>query len=133
MIGRREVVLGGGMTALAVASGLSAAIPSPIVRTRSGLIRGRQMNGVRVFTGIPYAEPPIGPLRFKAPRPAKPWSGEFAAVRPAATPPQNADPALPPPVPISEDCLQLNVWAPGGRGPHPVFVWIYGGGNSTGG
>ena len=133
MIGRREVVLGGGMTALAVASGLSAAIPSPVVRTRSGLIRGRQMNGVRVFTGIPYAEPPIGSLRFKAPRPAKPWSGEFAAVRPAATPPQNTDAALPPPVPISEDCLQLNVWAPEGPGPHPVFVWIYGGGNSTGG
>lgn len=104
----------------------------PGVETRSGPVRGRSANNVRIFTGIPYAEPPIGPLRFKAPRPALSWSGELDATVPAATPPQNADPPLPPVVPISEDCLQLNVWAPPGPGPYPVFVWIYGGGNHTG-
>jgi para-nitrobenzyl esterase len=104
----------------------------PIAVTKSGLVRGRLADDIRIFTGIPYAEPPIGPLRFKAPRPAPPWSGELDATVPAATPPQNADPPLPPVAPISEDCLQLNVWAPSGAGPHPVFVWIYGGGNRTG-
>lgn len=104
----------------------------PLVETRTGMVRGRSANGVRVFTGIPFAEPPVGPLRFKAPRPVTPWRGEFDATAPAATPPQNADPPLPPVAPISEDCLQLNVWVPPGPGPYPVFVWIYGGGNHTG-
>lgn len=103
-----------------------------VVSTRSGLVRGRSADGVRTFTGIPYAEPPIGPLRFKAPRPAASWLGEFDATRPAATPPQNPDLSLPPVAPLAEDCLQLNVWAPQGEGPYPVFVWIYGGGNYTG-
>jgi para-nitrobenzyl esterase len=103
-----------------------------VVNTRSGVIRGRVIDGIRVFTGIPYAEPPVGTRRFKAPRPAIGWRGEFDATVPAATPPQNVDPPLPPATAISEDCLQLNVWAPGAPGPHPVFVWIYGGGNQTG-
>jgi para-nitrobenzyl esterase len=133
VIGRRQIVLGGALTALTAAMGVSAEVPAPLVRTVNGLVRGRQTNGVRAFTGIPYAEPPVGPLRFRAPRPARPWAGQFDATRPAATPPQNTDPALPPPVPISEDCLQLNIWAPAGPGPYPVFVWIYGGGNVSGG
>jgi para-nitrobenzyl esterase len=103
-----------------------------VVETRCGRVRGRISNGIRVFTGIPYAEPPVGPLRFKAPRPSKPWLGEFDATALAATPPQNVDPPLPPVTAMSENCLQLNVWAPRSTGPHPVFVWIYGGGNQTG-
>ena len=132
MIRRREFVLGLGMAASMAGSGLAAPRSGLVVGTRSGLVRGRLADGVRVFTGIPYAEPPIGPLRFKAPRPALSWQGELDAARPAATPPQNADPALPPVAPISEDCLQINVWAPQEQGPFPVFVWIYGGGNVTG-
>jgi para-nitrobenzyl esterase len=103
-----------------------------LVEIRTGMVRGRLANGVRIFTGIPYAEPPVGALRFKAPRPAVRWHGEWDATAPAATPPQNPDPPLPPVTRISEDCLQLNVWAPPGSGPYPVFVWIYGGGNRTG-
>jgi para-nitrobenzyl esterase len=114
--------------------------PGTLVETRSGAVRGRVVNGIRVFTGIPYAEPPVGPLRFEAPRPVTSWSDEFDATVPAATPPQNVDPPLPPAAAMSENCLQLNVWAPRASlgapsltaQSHPVFVWIYGGGNKTG-
>lgn len=132
MIRRREFVLGIGMAASVARIGLALPNPGLIVKTGNGLVRGRLADGVRVFTGIPYAEPPIGPLRFKPPRPAASWAGEFDATAPAATPPQNPDPPLPPVAPISENCLQLNVWAPSGPGPYPVFVWIYGGANHTG-
>jgi para-nitrobenzyl esterase len=133
MIGRRELLAGAGMATLFATAGRADIHPTPTVRTRNGLIRGREIDGVLTFTGIPYGAPPIGPLRFKPPRPAAPWLGQFDATRPAATPPQLEDPALPPSAPMSEDCLQLNVWAPKAAGPSPVFVWIYGGGNSSGG
>jgi para-nitrobenzyl esterase len=119
------------MSAL-IGAGRTSDLRSPLVVTHSGAVRGRYRNGVQAFTGIPYGEPPIGPLRFSAPRPARPWRGEFHALRDASTPPQNDDPALPPVAPPSEDCLELNVWVPQGVGPFPVFFWIYGGGNSTG-
>ena len=128
MTRRRQFLLGLGATALA---GASSQRPL-VVRTRSGLVSGTRRNGVNVFTGIPYAEAPSGPLRFKAPRPMHPWSGVFEATTPAKTPPQPDDPSLPAAAPLSEDCLQLDVWAPERPGPFPVFVWIYGGGNSTG-
>jgi para-nitrobenzyl esterase len=120
------------MAASVAGAGFAAPAPGLIVKTRNGLVRGRLVHGVRTFTGIPFAEPPIGALRFKAPRPARSWPGELDATTAAATPPQNADPSLPPVVPISENCLQINVWAPQGHGPYPVFMWIYGGGNFTG-
>ncbi len=128
---RREFLLGLGVTAVV---GTASAAPkgSPIVRIRSGLIRGVNHDRINAFTGIPYAEAPAGPLRFKAARPVKPWNGVLDTVSPARTPPQPTDPSLPPVTPLSEDCLQLNVWAPDHGGPAPVFVWIYGGGNSTG-
>jgi para-nitrobenzyl esterase len=128
---RREFLVGVGMASLAGA-GMASDRPPPVVHIRNGRVRGRFEHGVRVFTGIPYAEPPVGRLRFKASRPARPWRGELEALGDARTPPQNEDPSLPPVAPISEDCLQLNVWAPAGPGPYPVFVWIYGGGNYTG-
>src|SRR5580698_10216826 len=131
MIDRRQLLVGLGMSALVGAVGASNP-HSPVVMTRSGAVRGRQGDGVRIFTGIPYAQAPVGPLRFKAPRAVLPWSGEFPALRDASTPPQDEDPSLPRVAPISEDCLQLNVWAPAGKGPFPVFFWIYGGGNSSG-
>jgi para-nitrobenzyl esterase len=128
---RRDFLLGVGVAALPGA-GWSGEHAEPLVRLRSGAVRGRLVHGVRVFTGIPYARAPVGELRFKPPRPAPAWQGEFAAVEPARTPPQPIDPSLPPANSLSEDCLQLNVWAPDGPGPFPVLVWIYGGGNSTG-
>src|SRR5258706_11824101 len=104
----------------------------PVVRIRSGLVRGRRKDGIRAFTGIPYAQAPVGALRFRPPRPVLPWAGELDATAPARVPPQDADPALPQAGPMSEDCLQLNVWATEESGSHPVLVWVYGGGNVTG-
>ena len=132
MIRRREFLVGVGMAAYLGGAALAAPTAALTVNTRSGKVRGRWAHGIRAFTGIPFADPPIGELRFKAPRPAQSWVGELDATLPAATPPQNVDPSLPPAAPLSENCLQLNVWAPEGPGPYPVFVWIYGGGNASG-
>ncbi len=132
MVGRRRFVLGGAMAVFFAAADSRAADSPPVVRIRDGLVRGRLTDSVRAFTGIPYAQPPVGPLRFCPPRPPLPWSGQLDATRPTQVPPQDTDPALPQAMPMSEDCLQLNVWTPRAPGPHPVLVWIYGGGNGTG-
>ena len=92
---------------------------------------------VRRFLGIPYAAPPVGPLRWKPPQPAAAWDG----VRSATTfGPRCMQTHLYPDMVFrdsgpSEDCLTLNVWAPAGKNtaPLPVMVWIYGGGFVTGG
>ncbi len=55
----------------------------PAVRVRNGLVRGRRIEGIRAFTGIPYAQAPVGPLRFRPPRPVRPWVGELDATVPA--------------------------------------------------
>lgn len=98
------------------------------VRTPLGVLRGVAERGVRVFRGVPFAAPPVGSLRFSSPEPAKAWSG----VRDALTFAPAAFQPGAPSVPQSEDCLYLNVWAPAGGGPHPVFVWIHGGGFTGG-
>ena len=81
-----------------------------------------EAGGVISFKGIPYAAPPVGALRWRAPQPVKPWQGVLDASEfgPSCMQPDD--------VPKSEDCLTLNVWRPGelGRAP-PVMVWIYGG------
>jgi para-nitrobenzyl esterase len=93
--------------------------------------------GIRCFRGIPYAAPPVGALRFRAPAPVIPWSG----VRPSGAFGRNAmqgivfDDIDPYTVGISEDCLYLNVWTPavlGGSERLPVMVWIHGGGFAVG-
>jgi para-nitrobenzyl esterase len=119
-------------TALLIASALfsSTALAAPI-RTQSGLLEGVEQSGVTVFKGIPFAAPPVGPLRWRPPAPPTAWSG----VRSAATfspiclqRGAYTEDSLP--EPMSEDCLYLNVWVPAGAHdkPLPVMVWIYGGG-----
>ena len=115
---------------LSLCSGMSGASP-PTVRIDSGLIQGTVDDNVAVYKGIPFAAPPTGQLRWRAPEAAKPWKG----VRKAETfPPQCSQlgPPLPtmPEEPTSEDCLYLNVWAPlrQENHKHPVIVFFYGGG-----
>jgi len=104
----------------------------PIVETRSGRVEGFARDGVLVFRGIPYAQPPVGPLRFRAPRREQPWTGvrsglEFgpsAPQRPLALPLPGMDVGS-----CDEDCLTLNVTTPAAdTGRRPVLVWIHGGG-----
>src|SRR5262245_44783368 len=99
-----------------------------IVRTWSGQVRGqaRDERGVLAFTGIPYAAPPVGPLRWRAPQAPLPWHD----VRDASTFGAACLSSLandPRPGPRSEDCLTLNVWtaatAPDEK--RPVMAWIH--------
>jgi para-nitrobenzyl esterase len=111
---------------------LSAAAPTasgPVVATRSGPVSGVTANGVTSFKGIPYAAPPIGPLRWKPPQPPAPWTAVRAAnaYGPICMQPRLATANA---LPMSEDCLSLNVWVPADAAPGaklPVMVWIHGG------
>jgi para-nitrobenzyl esterase len=105
-------------------------------RTGAGVVRGRVEGGLRVFRGVPFAKPPVGPLRFRPPEPPDPWEGvrDAIAFAPASMQPAHAGPiAGMSRAPSSEDSLYLNVWAPLTPGPHPVFVWIHGGREFVGG
>ena len=99
-----------------------------IVETDAGPVRGVVSDEVRSFQGIPYAAPPVGPLRWRAPRPASAWSQLRDATRPGDRCPQVGTSY----VEIAsdtEDCLVLNVTTPRGAGaPRPVMVWIHGDG-----
>ena len=106
------------------------------VKTKLGVVEGKQDGQVRAYLGIPYAAPPVGALRWREPMPAASWKG----VRQATTfgphcmqAPFFADMVFRDPGP-SEDCLTLNVWTPAktGSAKLPVMVWIYGGGYQGG-
>ncbi|GAA4543413.1 carboxylesterase/lipase family protein [Pseudonocardia xishanensis] len=96
------------------------------VRTAAGRVRGRTEAGVAVFRGIPFAEPPVGRLRFAAPAPRRPWTGVRDASVFGPPPPQ---PGL---SDAGEDWLTLNVWSPDLAAGLPVMVWIHGGAYAVG-
>ncbi|MBW8303492.1 MAG: carboxylesterase family protein, partial [Brevundimonas sp.] len=109
--------------------------PMPRVAVEQGVLVGREAEGVRSFKGVPYARPPAGDLRWRSPRPAEAWSRERDAGAAGAIcvqPPAKGDNGVGP-LPMSEDCLTLIVWAPPERaGPLPVMGWIHGGGLNNG-
>ncbi|HXA93391.1 MAG TPA: carboxylesterase family protein, partial [Steroidobacteraceae bacterium] len=103
---------------------------SVIIETTQGRVQGRAEGTILSWKGIPFAKPPLGVLRFRAPQPADSWSG----VR-DATQYGSACIQLPffsdvdAPIVGSEDCLTLNIWSPAtDERRRPVLVWIHGGG-----
>jgi para-nitrobenzyl esterase len=141
---RRFVVRGLAAAAFAIASAscveqgplMSVSPAPPIVHAPAGAIEGRMDGAIRVFKGIPYAAPPVGPLRWRPPQPAPAWPGvrAFTDFGPACVQPvfrtgsiyaQDVGPQ-------SEDCLSLNVWTPANARNAPVIVWIHGGALTTG-
>ncbi|MFJ8925060.1 carboxylesterase/lipase family protein [Streptomyces sp. NPDC102364] len=108
----------------------------PIADTEAGPVQGILCRDrtVSVFRGIPYAAPPVGELRWRPPEPPHPWEGVRQADRFGPMCPQAPTEAAATgvDVPMSEDCLSLNIWtgAPSRspEEPRPVLVWIYGGG-----
>lgn len=110
---------------------------APRVQTASGTVQGVNENGVVSFKGIPYARPPVGDLRWRAPQPVLPRDGVLAATAFGPSCVQQSIPATSiyndPPAAMSEDCLSLNVWAPEDAADAPVMVWIHGGSLRIGG
>jgi para-nitrobenzyl esterase len=119
-------------------------IASDNVQIETGVISGvkSETSDVIAFKGIPFARPPVGELRWKAPVPAIPWQGVKKCDVFGPSPMQSrpvpfmvyTSEFLIPEKPISEDCLYLNIWTQAAKGDKkPVFVWIYGGAFTSGG
>src|SRR5881397_2565570 len=127
---------------LVFVSGFRAVVPEP-VKTDAGLLSGTSAAapGVRVFKGIPFAAPPVGELRWRAPQPMAKWTGVRNAdtfgdvcVQPKGVGRLNVSVDLPDSPAASEDCLYLNVWtaAQSASERRPVMFWIYGGAYTEG-
>jgi para-nitrobenzyl esterase len=132
----------------------------PVVQTRFGTIDGESVGDLHVFKAVPYAEPPVGGLRFKAPRPLQPWSGlrhcgpaapasmqmNAAIASRVSARIQALDPGVKGILPwpsyvkdayaiskVSEDCLYLSIWAPPTEPGEklPVYIYFHGGANAV--
>ncbi|HEY2675976.1 MAG TPA: carboxylesterase family protein [Steroidobacteraceae bacterium] len=120
-----------------------------IVQIDAGSLRGSRIGSAIAFRGIPYAQPPVGELRWKPPQPPMPWQGVKEATQPGSACSQRASGLVPffapmaqaygskfeqPPIQSSEDCLYLDVWVPQwpAKRALPVMVWLHGGSNTVG-
>ncbi|BBC72447.1 carboxylesterase [Altererythrobacter sp. B11] len=132
----KNVSVSSGLAAVAAGLLLCASASAQEATTETGRVAGATEDGVEMWKGIPFAAPPVGDLRWRAPQPAKGWSGVRQATSyghdcmqvpfPSDAAPLGSTPA--------EDCLYLNVWRPAGaQGKLPVVFWIYGGGFVNGG
>jgi para-nitrobenzyl esterase len=125
-------ILGTALTAIPAV----AQSAGPTIHTDNGTVRGQAADGVESWKGIPFAAPPVGPLRWRAPQPAAKWTGARDATQYSPDCMQKPFPsdAAPLGTTPAEDCLYANVWRPtGAKGKLPVLVWIYGGGFVNGG
>ncbi|WP_018655940.1 carboxylesterase/lipase family protein [Actinomadura flavalba] len=115
-------------------SAADAGTASAVVRTEAGDVRGIADGARRAFLGVPYAAPPVGALRWRAPEPARAWTGVRDATRPGSSCPQLGVPGAPGQVPSTdEDCLHLNVETPRAPGrDRPVLVFVHGGSGISG-
>jgi para-nitrobenzyl esterase len=119
---------------------ICAAVPTlaqiTIAKVTGGTVEGVVKDDIASFKGIPFAAPPVGDLRWRAPQPVKPWEGVRKAFEFAPAPMQDAAFGGRPgdSQKISEDCLYLNVWtgAKNASEKRPVMVWIFGGGFGLG-
>lgn len=114
----------------------NGAMAQPVVQVAEGRLAGHEADGVSAFLGVPFAAPPVGANRWRAPAPAADWQGVRSAAQFAPSCSQGVAPGGFGPWtaeyvaqdPVAEDCLYLNVWAPAKRaGKRPVMVWIHGG------
>jgi para-nitrobenzyl esterase len=133
----KSVLRIGSLAGVALLAGAGAWAQSDVVRIESGTIKGSQQNGVLAFKGIPFAAPPVGPLRWRPPQPVAAWSGTRPAKDYGPDCMQLPFPSDAAPLggPVNEDCLYLNIWKPAAPSSRklPVMVWIYGGGFVNGG
>lgn len=120
------------------ALGVTGAQAEPLVSVSEGVLQGQQVQDVQFFGSVPFAAPPTGALRWRAPRPAQPWQGIKSATQPSPLciqPTKGNVEAGVAEAEISEDCLYLNIWRPasGDTSRVPVMVWIHGGAFRGGG
>jgi para-nitrobenzyl esterase len=122
--------------AMAVVTSTAAQAAGKVVAVDSGKLRGSEAEGIVSWKGIPFAAPPVGTNRWRAPQPAASWKGVLDATKYGHDCMQLPFPsdAAPLGTPPAEDCLYANVWRPARAGKElPVIFWIYGGGFVNGG
>ncbi len=126
------------LCAALVCAAVPCAAQIQTAKVTGGVVEGVVTNGIATFKGIPFAAPPVGDLRWKAPQPLKAWSGVKKADDFGPAPMQDIGMAMGMmggnKLRVSEDCLYLNVWTPAKKADEklPVMVWIYGGGFAMG-